>query len=591
MPESTLPVYRFGPYVLDVGDRSLKRDGVVLPLTPKTFDVLATLVASAGRLVDKSAIFRAVWPDTAVEEGNLTKAVFTLRQVLGGRDGTVFIETVPKRGYRFVAPVLNGHAAMAGTMAGAAAVTVPANAVAVLSLTDMSEKGDQAYFCEGLTEEIINALGHVPDLRVASYTSSARVSRRDADAREVARDLGVAWILEGSVRRAGDAVRVSVQLLRTTDGFSAWSGRFDRNLRDIFAVQDEIAGMIAHTITRQVVGPASGPLVTSTTSSTRAYGLYLEGRYLWNKRPGGAVWQALERFEQAIALDPSFAPAHAALSSVYATLGAWEYGVLPPGEALAKAKAAAARALALDPQLAAGRTAVGYVTLHFDWDPDKATAEFDEALALNPTWVDAHHWQSHALCAAGRFRESLAACQRALDVDPLNPLMHVHRAWHHYMAREFTTALEQAERVNEMEPGFHWGHCFRGWALERLGRRGEAVAALRQAVTASGDSPVMLAGLGHALAAEGDRRAALKIVRDLERARREKGALYSYEIAVIHAALDEHERATAWLAEATQERSGWLVYARVDPRLDGYRAQHAGMVSATGGQADDDDHR
>lgn len=573
MPDMSSPVFHFGPFVLDVADRSLKRAGVAIALTPKVFDVLVTLVASSGRLVEKDAIFRAVWPDTVVEEGSLTKGVFTLRQVLGQDEQTVYIETVPKRGYRFVAPVMSGHAADDLSREGAAPAGVPSNAVAVLSLTDMSEKGDQAYFCEGLTEEIINALGRVPDLRVASYTSSARVSRRGSDAREVARELGVSWVLEGSVRRAADAVRVSVQLLRTADGFTAWSGRFDRELRDIFAVQDEIAGMIAQTITRQVAGTPTSPLVTSTTANTKAYGLYLEGRYLWNKRPGEVVWQALERFERAIALDPSFAPAHAALSSVYATLGAWEYGVLPPGEALAKAKAAAARALALDPHLAAVRTAVGYVTLHFDWNPNKASEEFDEALVLSPTWVDAHHWQSHALCAAGRFPESLAACRRALDVDPVNPLMHAHLAWHHYMAREFSDALEQAQRVIQMEPAFHWGHCFRGWALERLGKLGEAVDALREAVRHSGGSPVMLAGLGQALATDGNRREALKTARDLERVRTEKGALFSYEIGVIHAALGEFDSAGEWLRRAERERSGWFVYARVDPRLDDVRAR------------------
>jgi DNA-binding winged helix-turn-helix (wHTH) protein len=186
MPDTSSPVFHFGPFVLDVADRSLKRAGVAIALTPKVFDVLVTLVASAGRLVEKDAIFRAVWPDTVVEEGSLTKGVFTLRQVLGQNEETVYIETVPKRGYRFVAPVMNEHTADAFSREGSAPAGVPSNAVAVLSLADMSEKGDQAYFCEGLTEEIINALGQVPDLRVASYTSSARVSRRGANAREVA---------------------------------------------------------------------------------------------------------------------------------------------------------------------------------------------------------------------------------------------------------------------------------------------------------------------------------------------------------------------------------------------------------------------
>ena len=376
----------------------------------------------------------------------------------------------------------------------------------------------------------------------------------------------MSWLLEGSVRKSNDTVRISVQLVRTKDGFSAWSGRFDRQLENIFVVQDEIAGMIAQTLTQRVVKPTALP-VTSATLNTKAYSVYLEGRYLWNKRPGDVVWQALEKFEQAIAIDPNFAPAHAALASVYGTLGAWESGVLPPAEALAKAKAAAKQALMLDPTLAAGHTAVAYSTLHFDWNAEKACREFDEAIALNPTWVDAHHWHSHALCAAGRFPESLAACRKSLELDPLNPLMHAHLAWHYYIAREFDEALAQAEHVIRMEPSFHWGHFFAGWALERLGRNNESIAALREAARCSSNSPVMLAGLGHALGVSQDRRGALKVVEQLHQLRGRKG-LFSYEIGIVYAVLGNLDEAFKWLTRAVQERSGWIAYLSVDPRLD-----------------------
>jgi tetratricopeptide (TPR) repeat protein len=400
---------------------------------------------------------------------------------------------------------------------------------------------------------------------VASATSSFRFKGRAVDPQSIGRELTVAWLLEGSVRKAGDMVRIAVQLVRATDGFSAWSGRFDRQLDDIFSVQDDIAGMIAETLTQRVGSTA--PLVTSTTSHAQAYSLYLEGRYLWNKRPGEVVWQALDRFERAIAIDPNFAPAHAALAAVYGTLGAWESGVLPPAEALAKAKAAAARALQHDPQLAAGHTAVGYTRLHFDWDAEDACRQFDRAIALNPAWVDAHHWHSHALCAAARFAESLGACRKIVELDPLNPLMHAHVAWHHYMARDYAEALTQSERVLRMEPAFHWGSFFAGWALERLGRGSEAVAAARDAVRSSSNSPVMLAGLAHVLAAVEEKREAVRIIRELERVRADKG-LFAYEIAVVHAALRDPDEAFIWLSLALRERSGWIAYLAVDPRLE-----------------------
>jgi TolB-like protein len=574
MPEGASPVYRFGPFLLDVPDRSLKRHGVAIPLTPKQFDLLVALVTSAGRLVEKDTLLKSVWPDVAVEEGNLTKGIFSLRQLLDQESGR-YIETVPKRGYRFAATVTR-EAAIApalSTLPPAASAVPPEpapapfeNSIAVMPFSDMSPARDQEFFCEGMSEEIINALGRAPDVRVASYTSSLRFKGKAIDPQSIGRELLVSWLLEGSVRKSGDIVRIAVQLVRASDGFSAWSGRFDRRLDDIFTVQDDIAGMIADTLTKRVANPP-GPLVTSKTSNAEAYSLYLEGRYLWNKRPGDVVWQALDRFERAIALDPGFAPAHAALAGVYGTLGAWEYGVLPPAEALAKAKASAARALELDPQLAAGHTAVGYTRLHFDWNAEGACREFDQAIALNPAWVDAYHWHSHALCAAARFPESLAACRRIVELDPLNPLMHAHVAWHHYMARGFEEALTQAQRVVRVEPSFHWGHFFAGWALERLGRGAEAIAALRESVRCSSSSPVMLAGLGHALAALHDRREALQIAKDLERSRGDKG-LFAYELGVIRAALGERDRAFRWFRRAVEERSGWIAYLRVDPRLD-----------------------
>jgi TolB-like protein/Tfp pilus assembly protein PilF len=566
MPEGAARIYRFGPFSLDVADRSLKRQGAPIPLTPKAFDLLVALVENAGRLVEKEVLFQRVWPDVAVEEGNLTKGVFSLRQLLEDEGEPRYIETVPKRGYRFAAEVTIGASESAPAVAEKPTASPTENAIAVMPFRDMSEGRDQEFFCEGMSEEIINALGRVPELRVASYTSSLRFRGTATDTQTIGRELMVAWLLEGSVRKAGNTVRIAVQLVRAVDGFSAWSGRFDRKLDDIFSVQDDIAGMIAQTLTQRVA-KTSGPLITSTTSKNEAYSLYLEGRYLWNKRPGNVVWQALDRFQRAVEIDAAFAPAHAALASVYGTLGAWEFGVLPPAEALAKAKAAAQRALELDPQLAAGHTAVAYATLHFDWNADRACQQFDQAIALNPAWVDAHHWHSHALCAAGRFPESLVACRQIVEIDPLNPLMHAHVAWHHYMARSYAEALTQAEHVLRMEPGFHWGSFFAGWALERLGRGSEAVTTLKEAVRTSSNNPVMLAGLGHALASNQDRKEAIKITRELERLRGDKG-LFAYEIGVIHATLDDHDKAYTWLTRAVEERSGWIAYLSVDPRLD-----------------------
>jgi TolB-like protein len=241
--------------------------------------------------VEKDVLLQAVWPDVAVEEGNLTKGIFSLRHLLEADEGQRYIETVPKRGYRFSATVSPGPpTAAVSPSAAPSAVESPAqNSIAVMPFRDMSAARDQEFFCEGMSEEIINALGRVPELRVASYTSSLRFKGTATDPPTIGRELSVAWLLEGSVRKSGDLVRIAVQLVRAADGFSAWSGRFDRQLDDIFTVQDDIAGMIAQTLTQRVA-KNSGPLVTSKTSKADAYSLYLEGRYRWNKRPGDVVW-------------------------------------------------------------------------------------------------------------------------------------------------------------------------------------------------------------------------------------------------------------------------------------------------------------
>ena len=266
---------------------------------------------------------------------------------------------------------------------------------------------------------------------------------------------GGSWVSRGCSKaasaRQGARSGISVQLVRASDGCTAWSSRFDRRIESVFAVQDEIATTIAQTLGRQVTNDAvpaatrpasvSGPLVTSTTSNAEVYSLYLEGRYLWNKRPGNEVWQALDCFERAVRIDPAFArrTRRSPLCTASSAAGSSASSRPPrPDEGQGRAT----MALRLDPRLAEAHSALAYTILHFDRDPEAACRELDVAIVLNPGWVDAHHWYSHALCASGRFAESLAASRRALHADPINPLMHAHLAWHHYMAREFEQALD-----------------------------------------------------------------------------------------------------------------------------------------------------
>ncbi len=300
--------------------------------------------------------------------------------------------------------------------------------------------------------------------------------------------------------------------------------------------------------------------------SAAAYDLYLEGRLLWNRRPGEVVWRALECFQKAIELAPRFAAAWAGIADVYSTLGSWEAGVLPHADAQSKAWSYASRALELDPELVEAQTTCAYSVLHYGWDVAGAEDRFRRAIALAETYPPAHHWYSHCLVAAGRFDESAEASRRALAREPMNLLLRVHLAWHHAMAGELEAALDQAERVIKMDPQFHWAHYFAGWAAGELGDRARAVDSMRRAVDLSGGDLVMRAGLGRALASAGERAGAEEVAAALAPHGR-----HDYELALIHLALGDQAAAHAALVRATAVRSGWMVYAAVDPRLAGIR--------------------
>ena len=350
----------------------------------------------------------------AVEE-NLTKSVH-IRQFLEKDPESRYLETIPKRGYRFVGTVTVEEApsltrAGAPTDSGAPPLE---NSIPVMPFSDMSAARDHEFFCGQRGRSSTPAAA---DLRVASYTSSFRFKGKAADPQTIGRELMVSWLLEGSVLQVGDMVGSRVRFVRAADGFSAWSGRFDRRLDDIFTVQDDIAGMIAQTLTQRVA-KASAPLVTSTTSKTEAHVLYLEGRYLWNKRPGDVVWQALVGSNGPWPSIRAFAPARTPWPACMARWARGRFFRRPKRwqrprrlQLVRWAGSAAGR----------GTHRGGLCDAALDGTEPGMPGELDQAIALNPAWVDAHHWHFHALCAAGRFAESLAACRRIVELDPLNP--------------------------------------------------------------------------------------------------------------------------------------------------------------------------
>ena len=445
-----------------------------------------------------------------------------------------------------------------------AASAAPENSIAVLPFVNLGGEADDEYFSDGLAEEILNALGQVEALRVAARSSAFSFRGKATDIPAIAGKLQVANVLEGSVRRAGQRIRVTIQLVDARTGFQVWSERYDRQMEDIFELQDDIARAITE---RLKVSLGAG--LRRSTSDLEAYELYLKGRYYWAQRPQG-IGKAIEYFERAIDQDPNYARARAGLADCYVTLGSWENGTMAPIEAMAKAKEAASKALELDERLAEAHTTLAYRTTHHDWDWACAEAQFRHAFELNPNYVVCHHWYSHYLTAVGRTEESLKASKRCLELDPLDLVMNIHMAWHYHFARQYEQAIEQCWKTGELHPNSFWLAYFFGLAYEQQGHVDRAVEEFRTSVTMSGNVTFATAALGHLYGIAGKADEACAVYEELK-ARAERAYVPAYDIALVCTGMGWNDQALEYLARAQQERSGWMTYLKVDPRLDPLR--------------------
>lgn len=442
--------------------------------------------------------------------------------------------------------------------------------IAVLPFTNFSGEPGNDYFCEGLAEELINALTKIKGFFVVARGSAFSFRGKEVDVREIGRRLNVDTILEGSVQKAGDRLRVTAQLIDAENGFHFWSERFDRQMTDVFAVQDEIALAIVKQLKIELLAKERSAVLAKRHESLESYNLYLKGRFYWAQRPQG-IAKAIEYFEQAVDREPTYARARAGLADCYVTLGSWENGTLPPLEAMAKAKEAATKALELDGRLAEAHTTLAYRTTHHEWDWEKAEAQFKYAFELNPNYAVCHHWYSHFLTAVGRTEESLSASRRCLELDPLDLVINIHMAWHYQFARQYEQAIEQCWKTSELHPHSFWPAYFFGLAYEQQGQIDRAVEEFQRAVKMSGDVTFAAAGLGHLYGTAGKSAAARAILDELtERAKR--AYVPAYDTALVCAGLGWKDRALEHLCQAYEERSGWITYLKVDPRLDVLRS-------------------
>ena len=561
--------YEFGSFRLDAAEYVLLRDGKIVPLTPKVFETLLVLLENSGHVVGKDELYKQVWQDAFVEETNLTKNISILRKILSEGDSEKsFIETVPKRGYRFVVPVRKSRSEYSEHRLKA--VDSSDKKIAVLPFANFSGDTENDYFCDGLAEELLNALAKIKGLKVAARTSSFSFREKRVDVGEIGAALGVNTVLEGSVRKSGNRLRITAQLINASDGFHIWSGQYDRELSDIFEVQEEITLAIVDSLKLTLWGDQRTNVLRRYTENPQAYSLYLHGRFFWNKRTTNDVLRALRYFEEAIDLDPTYALAYTGIADCYNAAGfSYDLG-LPPDELISRAKSAAAKAFEIDHTLAEAQTSLAYSKLLFDWDFEQAETLFRRALELNPNYANARHWYTHLLMALSRVDEALAEGERALELDPLNAVMNTHLGWHFICTREFDLAIAQFRRTFTLDPKFVAAQWYLGLALEQAGRYSEAEAAFQEALLSTNQDLIIRADAAHFYAVSGQHERALNELAELEKLS-ETRHVSSFGLALICVGLGDDDRAFEYFEKAVQEHCDTLIYLNVEPRFDRIR--------------------
>jgi serine/threonine-protein kinase len=455
--------------------------------------------------------------------------------------------------------------------------------LAVLPLVDLSGDPEHDYFADGMTDALITTLAQIGALRVISRTSVMQYKGIRKPLPEIARELNVEAVLEGTVLRSAHRVRIAAQLIDARTDTHLWAKNYESELRDILAVQSEVAQAVAQEVKITLTPQERARLTAVRPVDPEAYEAFLKGRHYWYRRSPGAVIKSLEFLERATTKDPTYALAHAGLADSLNSLG-WDlFAGLSPAEAFPKARRAAQRALDLDPGCAEAHAALGWAATAYDWKWEAAEKAFRRAIELKPQYGQVHIWYSHLLHAMGRIGESSEEARRAIECDPLGLILNLHLGWHHVYERQYERAVEQLQKTLELESGFVLGRLFLGEAYEQMGKFQEAISEFEEAVNLSGRRPVYLAGLGHAYAVAGDREKALGIANELQQL---SGGTYVAPrgIAEIYIGLAERDLAFYWLEKALAEHNGWLIHTGSNPRYDSIRVdpRYADLVQRIG---------
>jgi len=626
MPSLTNHLYQFGEFSLDAQSRILKRAGATAPLTPKAFDTLLLLVQNAGRIVTKDELMKAVWQDSFVEESNLTQTIFMVRKALDETSDRRYILTVQGQGYRFLVPVTESSdqlpeqdapvaAAEAASVAeapmssgwssGRRRVAVIAYAavalvlivglasrpwrsrgpvsepegkimLAVLPFENFTGDPGQDYFSDGLTEEMISQLGDLDPahLGVIARTSVMHYKHTQESLPQIGKELGVQYVIEGSVRRDSERVRITAQLIEVKDQSHVWAREYDRDLGHVLELQGEIAREVANEIDmslggqRKIQATNAAASRSPGTKSYEAYDLYLKGRYMWNKRTAEGFRQAADYFQQAIDKDPKYAAAYAGLADTFSLMSTWYMG--PQNELMPKARAAALRALQLDEGLAEAHASLALVEENYDYDWPAAEKEFRRAIELNPQYASARQWYAEFLSWQGRFDEAFAESSQARQLDPLSLIIATDHAAILYESRQYESAIEQCRSVLELDPTYDHAETEMIGPYLQLGRYDEAIE-MANRWTARGEEGWPLAWKAAVYGRSGRAAEARQALARLEQTNRSRPDRYAL-LLIAYLATGQKEQSVELLEKAYADHSNAVVGIKVDPLYDPLRS-------------------
>jgi TolB-like protein/DNA-binding winged helix-turn-helix (wHTH) protein/Flp pilus assembly protein TadD len=597
-------IVRFSIFEVDLRAGELRKRGVRLKLQGQPYLLLVSLLKDAGEIVSREDLRAVLWPDgtfTDFDKG-LGTAMNKLREVLGDSASTPrFIETVPRRGYRFIAPVEIDSTSeeplpppasepvakpktrwpriaifgivitvLVSIIWYTRSLSPTIHSIAVLPLENLSNDPTQEYFSDGMTDELITELSQLNDLRVISRSSVMTYKANRKPIAEIARQLKVDAVVEGTVMRSGDRVRITARLVDTGSDRHLWAKSYEGEISNALALQGQVARAVAGQI-RSKLSVQDRP---TREVRSEAHEAYLKGRYFWSKRTGADLQKALEFFNQAIELDPDYAQAYSGLADCYALMGDWEYGVMSPADAFPKVKAAAAKALALDDKLGEAHTSLAFSMDSFDWDWASADREYRRAIQLSPSYATAHQWYAWHLVVKGRAAEAISEMRKAQSLDPLSLIIGSDAADLLLVARSTDEAIQQSEKVLELDPNFAVAHYQLGQAYCQKHLYTAAIQELNKAVQLSDSNPTFIAGLAYAYATSGDRGKAMELLKRLEKAQSNSSAPASSasQIAIVHVGLGENDQAMQWLETARNDRFNPSVLLRpcFDPlRRDG----------------------